>query len=88
MSHFLKDPYVRTLTRDHAMVEVELAGKSRLEIKGIAVAKAGTTWTRLPEIMQISGAGEVVTPSKQFWVSVETINPWHGIIDAGQDLFR
>ena len=86
--HFIKHAHARVLSRPYAMVEVEVVEKRKLVIKGIAIAKRWTLWAQLPEDVQIFGECEVVSPHKQCWISVETINPIHAVIDAGLEIFR
>lgn len=90
MAHFIKlDRYDRTLVlgKPWAMVTVELVARKRLQIQAdsLRVAKADVEWYPLPADFEVvGGEGEPVRPSpgRQFFVTVETFNPFHGLCEA------
>lgn len=96
MAHFLNlDRFDRAYVggRPRAMVTVELVARKRLQVQdGISVAKADVEWYPLPSDMEVVGPdGTVLKPStgRQFFVTVETFNPFHGLMEASaQELHR
>ena len=95
MSHFLTKGDLggsSILGKPRAMVKVKVRrekSKVSLEIvPGIGVAKPDTILVALPDrIPVLSPDGEVVKPSRgsSFWVTVETIDPFHGVMELPGD---
>lgn len=86
--HFIGEPHIRMLRKPWAMVTVRLA-KSRdkfLTVEGeISIAKEDVEWTALPDGFEVRDpTGGVITPSKgrQFYVTVNTFDPVHGLTEA------
>lgn len=97
--HFLRksEVYARTLTRPRAAVKVKLE-KDKLVVSGpddegkpnIFVAKMDTQWAKVPDRIKVVGPdGKVIKPSKgtSFYVSTETFDPYHMVLEASEDLF-
>ena len=97
--HFLRkaEVYARTLTRPRAAVKVKLE-KDKLVVSGpddegnpnIFVAKLDTQWAPVPDRIKVVGPdGKVIKPSKgkSFYVTVETFDPFHAVMEASDDLF-
>lgn len=94
MSHFLRQSEVvhyLMLGKPRAAVKV-LASKDRLTIEpGIMVLKGDAQLSPVPERVKVVGPdGKVVKPSKgkQFYVTVETFDPVHAVLEAGPEDFR
>ena len=95
MSHFLtKGDLSKTsvLGKLRAMAKVMVRRKKNkvsLEIvPDIGIAKVDTIVASLPDRIDVLDPdGEVLKPSKgsTFWVTVETIDPFHGIIELPDD---
>lgn len=89
MAHFLgldRLDRPRCIGKPWAMVTVRLVARKRLQIQegSIAVAKNDAEWCRLPDDMEVVDQdGELVLPSdgRQFFVTVDTINPLHGLTE-------
>lgn len=93
--HFLKEPYARVLTKSWATVECELIARNTLRVPAtvtrngvestnIFVAKNGTSWALLPDTVRVVDPdGEPMSPSKGrvFFVTIDTFNPWHGLLE-------
>lgn len=93
--HFLKksEVHARTLGKPRACVNVKVEGRDRLVVcggddgkHGVFVAKIDSQWSELPERIKVVGPdGKVIKPSKgkQFYVSTETFDPFHALLEAG-----
>jgi len=72
--------------KKRAAVTVKVAGdRLVIEAGGVCVVKWDTLFAPLPERIKVVGPdGKVVQPTKgsRFWVSVETIDPTHLVIEA------
>lgn len=69
------------------MVTVELVARKRLQVQAdsLSVAREDVEWYPLPADFEVvGGEGELVRPSpgRQFFVTVETLNPFHGLCEA------
>lgn len=95
MTHFLlaREKRVGYLRRPLAAVTVRAAkkGKDRVlivqtsdEVKHpIGVLKVGVTLAPLPSgVKVLDDEGEPIAPSHGFWVTTETLDPYHMLIDA------
>jgi uncharacterized SAM-binding protein YcdF (DUF218 family) len=88
VSHFLgggvRGIHESVVRRPYACVKVELGGKTTLRVlPGVFFVKAGSYVRALPEkIVVVDEAGETVTASGQFYVTSESIDPYHLLIDA------
>lgn len=94
--HFVREPYARTLGKPWAMATARLTSRKTLTVPAtitidgierpnISVAKSDTEWTRLPDdIRVLDGDGELISPSagRCFYVTVATIDPFHGLCEA------
>lgn len=86
--HFLRKTEIQNLRlpRLRAFVTVKLEGKSKLIIQeGISMAKIDTQWAELPARVKVFDPdGEEVLPEEgnRFYVSVESFNPCHALIEA------
>lgn len=96
MSHFLLErerARGETIGKRRAMVKVRVRGKGKdvsLEVQtdGIGVAKSDAQLSPLPDRVKVVDVdGKVVTPShgSSFWVTSETIDPFHGVIEIPDD---
>lgn len=97
--HFLRktEVYARTLTRPRAAVKVRVEKDTLVicepeddEHPNIIVAKLDTQWSELPERVKVCGPdGKVIKPSKgkKFYVTVETFDPFHAVMEADDDVF-
>lgn len=88
--HFLRKSEVQgfTLTRPRACVSVRVE-KDKLVIEpgSIAVLKIGVLLSPVPDRVKVVGPdGKVVKPSKgkQFFVTTETFDPCHAVLEAGE----
>ena len=97
--HFLRksEVYARTLTRPRAGVTVKVE-KDKLVVlepddegkPNIHIAKMGTEWSLVPDRVKVVGPdGKVIKPSKgkAFYVTVETFDPFHMVMEASPDEF-
>ncbi len=97
MSHFLvrgeMESWKRPMTLGRPIAAVvcrhEREGKSdRLRIHagdggGIVVAKVGLALAPLPASVRVVGpADEPVEPSTRFWVTLDTFDPFHLVLDV------
>ena len=88
MSHFLAGPvrgfHDAVVRRPYACVKVKLLGKTTLRVfPGVFFVKTGSYVRVLPEkIAVVDEAGETVPASGQFYVTSESIDPYHLLIDA------
>lgn len=88
MSHFLasRAQGIQDLVtrRPYACVKVELVDKTTLRVlPEIFVMRTGSYVRALPEkIAVVDGDGEKLCPSGQFYVTSESIDPYHLLIDA------
>ena len=92
--HFLRksEVYGRTLGKPRACVTVKVE-KDRLVLvepeddkPNIGIAKMDTQWSEVPERIKVVGPdGKVIKPSKgkKFYVSIETFDPFHLVMEAG-----
>lgn len=76
---------VRAVQRPWGAVEVQvLKGGKTLQVKtgSICVIKADALIIPLPKgIRVVSDEGEAIEPTWGFWVTTETFDPWHLLID-------
>ena len=88
MSHFLPGPgnqhHGVVVKRPHACVKVELVNKTTLRVlPGVALIKPGTYVQLVPEkINVIDGSSGEISASGRFYVTSETIDPYHLLIDV------
>jgi len=88
--HFLfkkKDARSRyfVMWRPYACVTVEVLGKKKLKaVPGsIAFLKSDARLVALPEdVIVVDDKGNVIEPSRGFFITTETFDPYHAIIDA------
>lgn len=93
MAHFatklVQRTGVRPLQQPHACVTVEVI-KQRPHailkvVGGIRIAQHSTTWVALkPGTQVVTEDGEVIEPSGTFYVSTETFDPFHLLMDVTQ----
>ena len=73
------------LGRPYAAIGAQLE-RDRLVVSGAPfIAKADTLWFPLPARLQVvAPGGEEVRPSpgRRFFISAETIDPWHSLLEA------
>ena len=89
MSHFLPRDVVERaepLRRPHIAAGVRVDGKRhvlRLTEDPLVIAKAGTLVVELPSNVRVMGTdGRPIAASGRFLVTVETIDPFHLLLDA------
>lgn len=88
MSHFLSGPdnqhHGVVVKRPYAYVPVELVNKTTLRVlPGVALIKPGTYVRLVPEkINVVDESGGVIPASGRFYVTSETIDPYHLLIDV------
>lgn len=88
----VKDQVYRRLTKPFACVTVTVQKKGVLVIKpnSFGVAQSGVLFAELPEKWKVVDPDpdetEPVLPSRQFYISVETIDPYHILIDAPKEI--
>lgn len=92
--HFLRknEVYSRTLGKPRACVKVRVEKDTLVVCEpeddkpNISVAKTDTQWSEVPDRVTVVGAdGKVIKPSKgkKFYVTVETFDPFHLVMEAG-----
>lgn len=88
MSHFLAgDVHGRNesvVQRPYACVKVEMVGKTTLRVlPGVFFIKTGSYVRAVPEkISVVDEDGKKIQASGQFYVSSESIDPYHLLLDA------
>jgi hypothetical protein len=87
--HFLRKGELEcplALGKPRAAVQVRVAGTQVAIMEdSLVVAHRDALFVPLPERIKVVGPdGKVVTPSRdsRFWVTVETIDPYHLVIEA------
>lgn len=85
MSHPLHDPFVKYLHAPRACVTVALT-KQKLVIQpgieSIGVAKVGTAIARWEKpVYDLEGEEINPSPGRAFWISTETFDPYHVILE-------
>lgn len=83
MSHILKNGAKRAVGKPYAAVQVEVYGKKLIVHDGsLCLVKGDTLVTELPSEFKVYGIdGEEIPPANKFYITVETINPYHLILD-------
>jgi hypothetical protein len=82
MSHIIKGGYSKTLDKPYCAVKIKVKGKKLIIQDGIVIAKPDTQIAELPENYKIVNKdNEEIQPTNKFYISVETINPYHLIFD-------
>jgi hypothetical protein len=85
MSHTLKKyagHHIMRLEKPYAAVKVERKGKRLVVIPGsICLVKPGTEFAVLYDHKVVSEDGETLQPSGVFYISTETFDPYHLVID-------
>lgn len=93
MSHFLRQSEVvqyLKLGKPRAAVQVKVVKDTLVVEAGVSVLKADAHISPVPErVKVVSYEGKVVRPSKgkQFYVTVETFDPIHAVLEAGPEDF-
>jgi hypothetical protein len=91
--HFLRKSEVhgRSLEMPRACVTVRVVKDTLvIESGSLGVLKIGAQMAPVPERMKVvTDDGKVVKPSKgkQFWVTVETFDPMHAVMEAAPEDF-
>lgn len=92
MSHFIKGGslagvYSRNIGKIYCAVKVKFkSNKLYVEDGGISVVKPDTKIAELPTKFKVyNSENEEVQPSGKFYISVETINPFHLLMDLPSD---
>jgi len=86
--HFLRQDESRgeiAVGRPYAVAHVRVDGTQLRLDGGIGVARADTLFVPLPERVQVVDLnGQVMKPSKgkRFWVSTESFDPHHLVLEA------
>ena len=81
-------------SRVYAAVKVEVTKKAKPRTLavlpgGIVFTKTDTKFVPLPDdVIVVNDEGEEITASFKFYVSLETFDPFHIVVDAPPDLFR
>jgi len=89
MAHILRDSRSRTIGREHAAVMVEVGKNAKLVVqdKGVQVLKSDTLIAKLPSNYIVVGwDGKGIGALNEFYITVETINPYHYVLDFGKDI--
>lgn len=94
MAHFatahVKKSRVVVLTRPHAIVMVEVVKQRPTPVLvlagGVEIAQWDTQWVEVPPGTVIQTPdGDTIEPSGTFYVSVETFDPYHAVMDVTQE---
>lgn len=81
------------LKREIAAVKVEVVGKTLRVVEGSGIAvidpSKQVTLAPIPEGYTVTSSdGEAILPSRGFWVTLDTIDPFHLLADADAEFLR
>lgn len=83
MSHIVKGGSPKAIGRKHCAVKVQIKDKNLYLVEdGFCIVTPDTLILPLPSDIKVySEDGEEIPASGKFYVSAETINPYHLVID-------
>lgn len=82
MSHIIKNCYSRPIGKNHVAVRATVEGKKLITDGELVFVKPDTQIAELPPAYKvIDSNGEEIPPSGKFYITVQTINPYHLIMD-------
>jgi hypothetical protein len=73
--------YPVILEKPWAAVKVRVEKKDLELTSAICVAKAGTAFAELPARIKVQAEGKPLRAEHKFYISIETIDPYHLLID-------
>jgi len=85
MSHPAEGKPWRYLGRPHVAVAVQRQGRKLVVQAGVHILRADTKITLVPKGFQlVAEDGEEIPMDGTFWMTVETFDPFHAVMDLDQ----
>lgn len=83
MAHILKNTATRPIGKQYCAVKVEVKGKKLIVVGGVEFVAPDTRIAVLPDGYEVQTMdGETIRPSGTFYITSETINPYHLLMDV------
>ena len=83
MAHIIHNTAKQTLGKPYVAVKVQVKGNKLIVLpEGVSILNPETKISILPQKFKVFDCdGEEINPTKNFYITANTINPYHFLID-------